>query len=156
MANILVLFQADHETTEQLALAVAVGAVEAAGSIRLRRLTRPDAPEVGHKGYGVLKAADLEWAETVVVGLESAEVAEAELGPLLVLLNDAEDGRLTGKRVWTFHPAFPGEAFTASQVAVLEAASVAGLVLLDLPLDLAETTEERVAVAKTAGRLCAA
>ena len=37
MSNVLVMFQADTEHTEQMALAVGVGAVEAEASIRLRR-----------------------------------------------------------------------------------------------------------------------
>src|ERR1700722_20843420 len=115
MAHVLVLFQADEETTEQLALAVGVGAVEAQGNIRLRRLTRPGAPEVGHKGYGVLKAADLEWAETVVVGLESAAVAEEELKPLFALLEEAGP-MLAGRKIWTFSPAaFAGDGPTTAQ-----------------------------------------
>ncbi len=59
MSNVLVIFQADTERTEQLALAVADGAVEAEGSIRLRRLAAPGAVEVAHKSYGKLNPADL-------------------------------------------------------------------------------------------------
>jgi hypothetical protein len=70
MSNVLVIFQADTEATEQLALAVGVGAVEAEGSIRLRRLAAADAVEVGHRSYGKLQAPDLLWANTIVVGLE--------------------------------------------------------------------------------------
>jgi len=146
MANVLVLFQADEETTEQLALAVGVGAVEAGGNIRLRRLTRPGAPEVGHKGYGVLKAADLEWAETVVVGLESAAVAEEELRPLFAVLEEAGPMR-AGRKIWTFSPTtFAGYGPTTAQV---------GLVSLEIGLDAGDAIEERSEAAKTAGRACA-
>jgi hypothetical protein len=55
MSNVLVMFQADTEHTEQMALAVAVGAVEAEASIRLRRLAVHGAVEVAHKGYGKLQ-----------------------------------------------------------------------------------------------------
>ena len=49
MSHVLVVFQADTEQTEQLALAVGVGAVESEAGIRLRRLRTPGAVEVGHK-----------------------------------------------------------------------------------------------------------
>jgi hypothetical protein len=63
MSNVLVMFQADTEHTEQMALAVGVGAVEAEASIRLRRLAAPGAIEVAHRGYGKLQAADLLWGQ---------------------------------------------------------------------------------------------
>jgi hypothetical protein len=155
MANVLVLFQADEETTEQLALAVGVGAVEAGGNIRLRRLSRPGAPEVGHKGYGVLKAADLEWAETMVVGLESAAVAEEELTPLLVLLEESRS-MLIGKKVWTFSPAtFAADGLTTAQGTILEAAKGAGLVPLEIETASGASVEEKNEAAKAAGRICA-
>ena len=71
MSNVLVMFQADTEHTEQMALAVGVGAVEAEASIRLRRLAAPRAVEVAHRGYGKLQAADLLWADSVAIALES-------------------------------------------------------------------------------------
>ena len=155
MANVLVLFQADEETTEQLALTVGVGAVEAGGNIRLRRLARPGAPEVGHKGYGVLKASDLEWAEAVVVGLESSEVAEDELQPLFALLQEAGT-KLAGRRLWTFSPAaFAGDRPTAAELAVLEAGKDSGLVAREIALASGATLDERNEAAKAAGRACA-
>src|SRR5271154_4988373 len=102
MSNVLVIFQADTEQTEQLALAVAVGAVEAEANIRLPRLAAAGAVEVAHKGYGKLQAADLLWADTVVVGLESATPRVEELEGLLSLLTELDPGRLEGKRAWTF------------------------------------------------------
>jgi hypothetical protein len=84
MAHVLIVFQADTEATEQLALAVAVGAVEAEASIRLRRLTHPGSPELGHQGYGQLQGSDLAWADTIAVLLESP--TPADLAALLDLL----------------------------------------------------------------------
>jgi hypothetical protein len=104
MSNVLVMFQADTEHTEQMALAVGVGAVEAEASIRLRRLAAPGAAEVAHKGYGKLKAADLLWANSVVIGLESPTPKTEELGGLLSLLSEINPGDLKGKRAWTFNP----------------------------------------------------
>ena len=84
MSNVLVMFQADTEHTEQMALAVGVGAVEAEASIRLRRLAAPGAVEVAHKGYGKLQAADLLWANTIVIGLESPTPKPEELRRLVL------------------------------------------------------------------------
>jgi hypothetical protein len=99
MSNVLIVFQSNTEPLEQMALAVAVGAVEAEGSIRLRRLAAPGAPEVGHQSYGRIKAADLEWANTVVVGLEHPDPVDEEIQPLLELL---AAGSFAGRRGWTF------------------------------------------------------
>ncbi len=100
MSNVLVMFQADSEQTEQLALAVAVGAVEAEASIRLRRLAAPGAVEVAHKGYGKLQSIDLLWADTIVVGLESPTPRIEELEGLLSLLSAIDRDELDGKRAW--------------------------------------------------------
>jgi hypothetical protein len=157
MANVLTLFQADTEATEQLALAVAVGAVEAEGLIRLRRLTRPDAPEIGHRGYGKLQAADLLWADTIVVGIETSEPSPADLAPLLEMLATPSIGAdretVARKRVWTFHPV--SAPLTAAQSSVLQAFRGAGIQPLELPEMPFETHEQRLAAMKQAGRLCA-
>ena len=123
MSHVLIIFQSNTEPIERLALAVAVGAVEAEGMIRLRRLAAPGAPEVGHQSYGTIKRADLEWAETVVVGLEHAEPVAEELGPLLELLSE---GGLEGKRGWTFGEDGPGGS-SAARTLVEEALRGAGI-----------------------------
>lgn len=117
MSKVLIVFQSDTEPLEQMALAVAVGAVEAEGAIRLRRLAAPGAPEVGHQAYGTIKATDLEWAETVVVGLEHAEPVAEELGPLLELLAEA---RFTGKCGWTFGKDGAGGSSAARELVEVE------------------------------------
>ncbi len=89
MSNVLVIFQANTERTEQLALAVGVGAVESEANIRLRRLVGAGAVEVGHKGYGTLKDADLVWADVIVVGLEDTQPKQ-ELEGLLSALTAAD------------------------------------------------------------------
>jgi hypothetical protein len=157
MANLLILFQANTEATEQLALAVAVGAVEAEANIRLRRLLLPGAPEIGHKGYGKLQPADLLWAHTVVVGLESTDPVPPELNPFLEMLRDLPADLAAGsqKRVWTFHAASLGESSTAAQSLVLAACSAAGIQPLELPQSPLATPEERIAAMKQAGRHCA-
>jgi hypothetical protein len=130
MSNVLVVFQSNTERTEQMALAVAVGAVEAEGSIRLRRLAAADAVEVGHKGYGTIKAADLLWADTVVVGLEDSQPKPEELDGLLSLLSAAEPGTLAGKQSWTFSAEGLVAQRTEAQILVEAALQAAGMTLL--------------------------
>jgi hypothetical protein len=101
MSNVLVIFQADTERTEQLALAVGVGAVESGANIRLRRLAGAGAVEVGHKGYGTLKESDLVWADVFVVGLEDAQPKQ-ELDGLLSALTAADKSSFPNKQAWTF------------------------------------------------------
>jgi len=127
MSRVLILFQANTEAVEQLALAVAVGAVEAEGSIRLRRLTAPDAPELGHKSYGTLHSADLSWADVIIVGLEDPAPNPAELAPLFDLLQQTP---LAAKRGWTFGPNGPGLPPTKAQCTVAAALEAANVTLL--------------------------
>src|ERR1700679_1951638 len=134
MSNVLVIFQADTEATEQLALAVGVGAVEAEGSIRLRRLAPAGAVEVGHKGYGKLQEADLLWANTIVVGLESPGPRAEELDGLLSLLSGADPGELGGKQAWTFGAEGLVGDRTEAQVFVESALQVAGVVVLPVAI----------------------
>ena len=129
MSHVLILFQANSEPVEQLALAVAVGAVEAEALIRLRRLARPDAPEVGHKSYGKLQPADLLWADAIVVGLESPSPNPAELDPLYDLLQQTS---LSWKRGWTFGPDGLDAPSTPAQAQVLDALQAADITLLSL------------------------
>jgi hypothetical protein len=130
MSKILVVFQADTEHTEQLALAAAVGAVEAEGSIRLRRMVAEGAVEIAHKGYGTLQGTDLVWADTVVVGLESERPRAEELNGLLQLLSGVDPGELEGKQAWTFGPEGIRESRTEAQIFVESALRIAGFVLV--------------------------
>ncbi len=126
MSRVLIVFQANHEPVEQLALAVAVGAVEAEALIRLRRLAAPDAPEVGHKSYGTIAASDLAWADSIVVGLEDAIPDERVLGPLLDLL--APNQSPERKCAFVFN-AEGGGSPTVAQKLVGESFELAGIVL---------------------------
>jgi hypothetical protein len=130
MSHILVVFQSNTESVEQLALAVAVGAVEAEALIRLRRLAAPDAPEVGHKSYGKLTAADLVWADAIVVGLEDASPNPIELDPLVDGLREltrSQDGSPAAKTAVTFGPEGPDAPRTDAQRFVEEACMAAGI-----------------------------
>jgi hypothetical protein len=152
MSHVLIIFQSNTEPIERLALAVAVGAVEAEGLIRLRRLAAPGAPEVGHQSYGTIKRADLEWAQTIVVGLEHAEPVADELGPLLELLSE---GGLSGKRGWVFTEAGPAGEPTAAQTLVEGALQEAGI-LVGLPVALGEPGDLLSDTMKALGRLSGA
>ena len=153
MPSVLVLFQSDTEATEQLALAVAVGAVEAEASIRLRRLATPDAAEVAHKGYGQLQEADLLWADTIVVGLDSPTPRPNELDSLLHHLANLDPARLTGKQAWTFGPTGPVTAPSPAQALVEAALEFAGITLI--PTAPLNTTPDLPTRMKRAGRLSA-
>src|SRR5215831_1719070 len=72
--NVLVIFSSCSGATEKLALAAAVGAVQARANIRLRRL--PDnSTEVGEdlarmrREYVPPLPADVAWADAVIIGL---------------------------------------------------------------------------------------
>jgi hypothetical protein len=149
MANVLVVFQADTERTEQMALAVAVGAVEAEGSIRLRRLAVDGAVEVAHKSYGKLQRADVLWADTVVVGLEDARPKEAELDALVSVLNSADPGELDRKQAWTFSAEGMVADRTEAQTFVESALQAAGFTVLPAVVLDAKDEMERM---KEAGR----
>jgi hypothetical protein len=153
MSNVLVLFQTDCEHTEQMALAVAVGAVEAEGSIRLRRLATAVAVDVVHKGYGKLQQADLLWADTVVVGLESAQPRADELAGLLQLLSELDPGQLNGKQAWTFGPDGLVAVQTEAQVFVESALRVAGFTVLSAGVLDSGLTDDITEKMKQAGRL---
>lgn len=72
-SHVLVIFEASTEATEQLALALGVGAVEAQAAIRLRRLVEDGSPQIGHKGYGELSGADLTWATAAAIVVEGEQ-----------------------------------------------------------------------------------
>jgi hypothetical protein len=154
MSNVLVMFQADTEHTEQMALAVGVGAVEAEASIRLRRLAAPGAVEVAHKGYGKLQAADLLWANSVVVGLESPTPKSEELAGLLSLLSEIDPGKLSRKQAWTFNPdGLAGKS--EAQNLVESALRVVGMVVPPTEILSTGSGEDLIGRMKEVGRFLA-
>ena len=144
MSHVLVVFQADTEQTEQMALAVGVGAVESEAGIRLRRLRMPGAVEVGHKGYGTLREADLLWADTVVVGLEEERAGTEELDGLLAILKELDAGLMRGKAAWTFSAQGIAEGKTEAQRVVEESLLAAGVTTLSLAVSDASGITERM------------
>jgi len=152
MSNVLVMFQADTEHMEQLALAVGVGAVEAKANIRLRRLAAPGAVELAHKGYGKLQAVDLLWTNTVVIGLESPTPKEEELGGLLSLLGEIDPSQLQGKQAWTFSPDGPLSGRTEALDLVESALRTAGIAVLPNDSLGDRSGEEQITRMKEVGR----
>jgi hypothetical protein len=152
MSNVLVMFQADSEHTEQMALAVGVGAVEAEASIRLRRLAAPGAVEVAHRGYGKPQTADLLWANIVVIGLESPSPRTEELDGLLSLLTEIDPGELNGKQAWTFNPGGLITGRSEAQFLVESAVQRAGIEVLRMEIESAGASEDLISRMKDIGR----
>ena len=150
MANVLVVFQANTERVEQLALAVAVGAVQAEALIRLRRLSSAAAPEVGHKSYGRLQAGDLMWAGAVVVVLEDALPNSEELDPMLDLLSEMERAGIPG---WTIAGEGTNSPKTGLQREVEKALSGAGF--LAMTFEASELVGDAASGMNRLGRLAA-
>ena len=153
MSNVLVIFQADTEATEQMALAVGVGAVEAEANIRLRRLAASGAAEVAHKGYGKLKEPDLLWADTVVVGLESSRPKTEDLEDVFSLLSGVTPGQFSGRRAWTFGPHGPLPDQTEAQIVVESSLKNAGFVMLPATDLHFATGDDMISQMKEAGRI---
>jgi hypothetical protein len=152
MSHVLVVFQADTEHMEQLALAVGVGAVEAEASIRLRRLVAAGAAELGHKGYGTLKETDLLWADTVVVGLEDERPRAEELEGLLLILGRIDASQLKDKQAWTFGAKGLIAGVSESQIFVESALRVSGFTVLPVEVLAGDESNEAMEQMKRAGR----
>jgi hypothetical protein len=96
--NVLVIFYSRTGSTEKLALAAAVGAVQARANIRLRRV--PDSGEDSPDCYEALTRmrkeyvpptqADVVWADAVIIG-RGGKVAGA--------VDSADDATAYGKRI---------------------------------------------------------
>lgn len=77
--NVLVIFYSHSGATEKLALAAAVGAVQARANIRLRRLPDSSGAEEDSENSDALArmrreyvpptSADVTWADAVIIGL---------------------------------------------------------------------------------------
>lgn len=89
--NVLVVFYSKHGATEKLALAAGLGAIQARGNIRLRRVTdladRPtiDANESWRENldrmsrdYVAPRPADPVWADVIILGTPRGSCAEIE------------------------------------------------------------------------------
>ena len=98
--NVLVIFSSLCGNTERLALAAAVGAMQARANIRMRRL--PDSGENVpackddlarmRKEYVPPTAADTQWADAVIIGIN---------GSVAGVATDPEEATAFGRRAAT-------------------------------------------------------
>ena len=137
--NVLVVFYSRYGDTERLALAAGVGAIEAEGSIRLRRL--PDgagaetiqadhawreALDRMNRDYVTPRPADPVWADVIVLATPAGSSREVEA----YLATLRELGPMAGKLA---APLTPGEMGSCDGVFV--AAARAGLMAVPLNRD---------------------
>jgi NAD(P)H dehydrogenase (quinone) len=152
--NALVVFYSRYGTTERLALATGVGAIEARANIRLRRLADladgqtidADArwkDELGrmNRDYVAPRPADVSWADIIVLAapadMSDEVVAYCRLLPSL--------GSMTGKIAIPMTPG-QGESILAP---LYSAAASAGLLVVPAPSGAGEQTS----AAREHGRL---
>jgi len=134
MPNILITFQATQESTEQLALALGLGAVQSGGNIRLRLLSPADTPALMHSGYGRLKAADLEWAQVVTLGMEAGQPV-SDLDAIFAVLSQFPAAAVAEKVCYIYSVgAHPHLAAIRARIAA------SGLRMADAPTDEAGLT----------------
>ena len=95
MVNVLVIFHSCSGETEKLALAAAVGAVQARANIRMRRLT-DNSTESNEtlsrmrREYVAPAPADTLWADAVIIGMN---------GTLCGVIDNPADATAFGRRM---------------------------------------------------------
>jgi multimeric flavodoxin WrbA len=117
--NVIVVFQSRLGSTEQLALAAAVGAVQGRANIRLRRLSdaaiSPAADE-GTPEYIAPRDSDALWADAIVAGMPagpcSLSIGFERYFDSLDALRD--QGKLQGKIGASFTHGFAADALLAA------------------------------------------
>jgi hypothetical protein len=67
--NVLVIFHSEDAEGENLALTLALGAVQAECDIRLRRLGMVAPANSIHQGYVAPRDQDLQWADALVLAI---------------------------------------------------------------------------------------
>ena len=147
--NVLVVFYSRYGRTERLALAAGVGAIEAEGSIRLRRL--PDGASAEdiqadeawrealdrmNRDYVSPRPADPVWADVIVLATPAGSSHEVEA----YLATLPELGPMAGKLA---APLTPGAAGSCDGVFV--AAARAGLIAVPLNRDGDSTADADLA-----------
>jgi hypothetical protein len=92
--NVLVIFHAEDPDGEQLALSLALGAVQAKCDIRLRYLGATLPASSIHKGYVAPKAQDLAWADALVLAIAPRSFhLRSEVEEFLEQLKKGEDAQ---------------------------------------------------------------
>jgi hypothetical protein len=96
--NVVVVFHCRTGSTERLALAAAVGAVQGRANIRLRRL-RDHAEEIVDREYIAPRDIDAEWADALIMGLpeDTENLSEAFQRYFASLHTLRDQGKLEGK-----------------------------------------------------------
>jgi NAD(P)H dehydrogenase (quinone) len=115
--NVLVVFYSRTGRTEKLALAAALGAVQAKANIRLRWLREAaddwtidgvagwrENLERMEKEYIAPRPVDAEWADVIIIGVRGAPPELRDYlgsldGKVETVFIDAEDARLQGRQV---------------------------------------------------------
>jgi hypothetical protein len=93
--NVLVIFDSCSGRTESVALAAAVGAVQARANIRMRRLpdNSPDSTETlsrMRREYVPPTAMDVQWADAVIIGMN---------GKICTGIDNPADATAFGRRI---------------------------------------------------------
>jgi hypothetical protein len=93
--NVLVIFDSCSGATEQLALAAAVGAVQARASIRMRRLPDKSSDSTAtltrmRREYVPPTPADTQWADAVIIGANRK---------ICTGVNNPQDATAFGRRI---------------------------------------------------------
>lgn len=141
--NVLVVFYSRYGTAEQLALAVGLGAIQAKGSIRLRRLPDLASPDTiaadgswrehlerMNRDYVAPRPADPAWADVVVLATSSASPEEVEQYCRSLQAALPLTGKLAG-------PVTPGNREDALRT-VYAAAACAGFLVVPAGIDAAD------------------
>ena len=146
--NILIVFYSTKGETERLALAVGVGAIQAHGGIRLRRL--PPGPEVQSsdmsaeqrenfermsRDYSPPRPADVEWADALI--LVTSRDGRGHLDAYLERLPAIAslEGRIAAPLITDAVPEVLRPIYAA--------AAVAGMIVLPMPGRALESVEAR-------------
>src|SRR5262245_52007900 len=107
--NVLVVFYSRHGTTEKLALAAGLGAIQAKANIRLRRVADladrqtieanaawKENVDRMNRDYVVPRPADPAWADVIVLATPEASSLEIEQYCGLLAADQSKSGRIAG------------------------------------------------------------
>lgn len=151
--GVLVVFYSRYGETEKLALAAGLGAIQAKGNIRLRRVAdRADAATIAaspdwkanvdrmHRDYVEPRPADAAWADVIVLATPSDTSVEMEA----YLASLPTDGSMRG----TFAAPVAGDPDAEAVTALSAAAEAAGLTIVPAPA----ASDDRLADCRAHGR----
>jgi NAD(P)H dehydrogenase (quinone) len=136
--NVLVVFYSKHGTTEKLALAAGLGAIQARANIRLRRVADladrqtieaspqwRDNVDRMNRDYVAPRPADPAWADVIVLSTPRASCAEIEGYCSLLAVGDAMAGKIAAPLI--------SDGDVAALRPVYAAAAGAGLIVAPPP-----------------------